>query len=90
MVLHCSIHYKEEILYEQSDIKKPSLPILAKTSVTLFLPCFQHDKKSGSGTQLLRVYNDKIDVAVSPCTKTELVFQKLKKTQARKVKIHVY
>ena len=46
--------------------------------------------KSGSGTQLLRLYNDKIDVAVSPCTKTELVFQKLKKIQARKVKIHVY
>ena len=44
MVLHCSIHYKE-IVYEQSDVKKPSLAILAKTSVTLFLPCFQRKKQ---------------------------------------------
>ena len=45
MALHCSIHYKEEILYEQSDVKKPSLPIFPKTSVTLFLPCFQRKKQ---------------------------------------------
>ena len=42
--------------------------------------------KSGSGTWLVWVYYDKIDVAVSPCTKTELVLQKLKKIHARKVK----
>ena len=89
MVLHYSIHYQEEILYEQSDVKKPSLPILAKTPVTLFFTLFSSGK-SGLGTQLMKVYNDKIDVAVSPCTKIESIFQKYKKTQARKVKIHVY
>ena len=50
MVLHCSILYQEEILYEQSDVKKPSLPILAKTSVTLFLPYFQQEKQIGHPT----------------------------------------
>ena len=44
MALHCSVHYKEDILYEQSDVKKTSLPILTKTSVTLSLPCLEQEK----------------------------------------------
>ena len=89
MVLHCSIHYKEEILYEQSDVKKTLIANIGKNiSYTTFY--LFSSGKSRSSTQLMKVYNGKINVAVSPCTKIESVFQKYKKTQARKVKIHVY
>ena len=89
MVLHCSIHYKEEILYEQSDVKKPSLPILAKTSSYTIFTLFPV-QKADQAPNCCGCTMIKSDVAVSPCTKTESVFQKLKKTQARKVKIHIY
>ena len=65
-------------------MSKTLIAIIGKNiSYTIFY--LVSSRKSGSGTQLMRVYNDKIDVAVSPCTKIESVYRKYKKTQARKV-----
>ena len=44
MLLHCSIHYKEEILYEQSDITNPHYLYWQKHQLHYFLPCSQHEK----------------------------------------------